>query len=180
VNGLRLLLCSTLIAGALLGQFDKQPSPADQEIMRNFVGTWKLAALNGERPTTGSANAVSDQATGTIIYDDTGHVSVQILYQLNRPKFAKGPSSGTTEEKAAAFDSYTAYWGTYTVDAKAGTVTHHIQGALNPNNVGKDNLRYYEFHGNRLTLNNPDDGKGGFRDRKDTSRQLVWERIGTR
>jgi hypothetical protein len=180
VNGLRLLLCSTLAAGALLGQTGAPPSASDKEIMRKFVGTWKLAALNGERPTTGAANAVSDQATGTIIYDNTGHVAVQILYKLNRDKFVGGPSNGTTEEKAAAFDSYTAYWGTYTVNAKAGTVTHHIQGALNPNNVGKDNLRYYEFHGNRLTLNNPDDGKGGFRDRKDTSRQLVWEQIETR
>jgi hypothetical protein len=155
------------------GTGSAQADPASQ-----FVGTWKLVGLNGVRPTTGSVNAATDQPTGTIIYDATGHVAVQILYKQSRPKFAKGPSAGTMEEKAASFDSYTAYWGTYTVDAKAGTVTHHIEGALNPSNAGKDNLRYYELKGNRLTLNNPDDGKGGFRDRKDTSRQLVWERIG--
>ncbi len=144
---------------------------------RKFVGTWRLVGLNGARPTTGSANAASDQPTGTIIYDDTGHVAVQILYKLNAPKFAAGPSAGPMEEKSAAFDRYTAYWGTYTVDPKAGTITHHIEAALNPSNIGKDNLRYYELKGNRLTLNNPDDGKGGFRNRNDVSRQLIWERI---
>lgn len=142
-----------------------------------FVGMWRLVALNGERPSTGAANAATDRPTGAIIYDSTGHMAVQIQYKQNRPRFVQGPNAGTAEEKSASFDAYTAYWGTYTVDAKAGTVTHHIEGALNPNNVGKDNLRYYEIQGNRLTLNNPDDGKGGFRDRRDTSRQLVWERV---
>jgi len=40
--------------------------------------------------------------------------------------------TATTEEKAAAFDSYAAYFGTFTVDAKAGTVTHHLENNLVP------------------------------------------------
>jgi len=157
--------------------FVQSVTAQSSDLAQRFVGTWRLVGLNGARPSSGATNAVSDQPSGTIIYDATGRMAVQILYKQNRANFAKGPNAGTQEEKAASFESYTAYWGTYTVDAKAGTITHHIEGALNPGNTGKDNLRYFELEGNRLTLNNPDDGKGGFRDRKETSRQLVWERV---
>jgi hypothetical protein len=30
----------------------------------------------------------------------------------------------------AVFDGYVAYWGTYTVDAAAGVVIHHVQSDI--------------------------------------------------
>jgi hypothetical protein len=82
------------------------------------------------------------------------------------------------EEKAAAFDSYGAYYGTYTVDAKAETVTHHIEDGLNPALRGRNNVRWFEFRGaDRLVLIATEDGKGGTVARKDATYKLVWERI---
>jgi Lipocalin-like domain len=55
--------------------------------------------------------------------------------------------SATTEEKAAAFEGYLAHFGTYTSDAKAGTVAHHLEDRLVPGRRGTDNIRWFEFHG---------------------------------
>ncbi len=68
--------------------------------------------------------------------------------------------SATTEEKAAAFDSYLAYFGAYTIDSKAGSVAHHLEDNLVPGRRGTDNIRWLEFQGDdRLLLTPIEDGK---------------------
>jgi hypothetical protein len=90
----------------------------------------------------------------------------------------KGVASGTPAEKAAAFDSYLAYYGTYTVDARAKTITHHVEDYSYPGRRGTDNVRWFEFRGNdRIVLTPVGDGKGGVVARKDSTHKLVWERI---
>jgi hypothetical protein len=82
------------------------------------------------------------------------------------------------EEKAAAFDTYTSYYGRYTIDAKAGTVVHHLEDSNLPGSRGILNVRYFEFQGDdRLRLSPAEDGKGGLLPRKDTKYKLLWERI---
>ena len=84
-----------------------------------------------------------------------------------RKPFVNGPAGGTGEEKVTAFDNYIAYYGTYTLDLKAQTVTHHLQDASPPNWRGVNNVRWFEFQGNdRLLLSPREDGKGGVIDRK--------------
>ena len=86
--------------------------------------------------------------------------------------------SATTEEKAAAFDSYLAYFGAYTIDSKAGTVAHHLEDNLVPGRRGTDNIRWLEFQGDdRLLLTPIEDGKGGVLARKDATYKLLWEHI---
>jgi Lipocalin-like domain len=158
-----------LAAVAPVARAQSNPDAAIQ----NFIGTWRLVAIEG----SGRGTAPGDRPSGVITYDRTGHVAVQISYKPKRPAFAHGPGAGTAEEKAAAFDSYAAYYGTFTVDPAAGLVIHHLENSLDPNNVGKDNVRYYELEGNRITLSIADDGKGGRLARKDTTRHLIWERL---
>ena len=80
--------------------------------------------------------------------------------------------------KSSAFDTYAAYFGTYTIDAKAGTVSHHLDDNLIPGRQGTDNVRWFEFQGdNRLLLIPIEDGKGGVLARKDATYKLLWERI---
>ena len=67
-----------------------------------------------------------------VVYEASGRMATQQANLADRKPFAKGPSAGTLEEKAAAFDSYGACYGTYTVDTKAGTIMHHIEDGLNP------------------------------------------------
>ncbi len=149
-------------------------SPQNDKLAKQFVGAWRLVSIEGNSRVTPSTY---DQPTGIIMYDSSGWMGVHIIRRADRKPFAGGINKGTPEEKAAAFDSYTAYYGTYTVDAKAGTVTHHLEGRLAPGGRGVDNVRYFEFQGNRVILMPVEDGKGGRIARKDATYKLTWERI---
>ena len=153
-------------------------APHPDELLKKFVGAWRLVSIEGNPP--GRTN-VYDRPTGMIMYDPSGHMCVNIVLKADRKPFApytKGLLIATTEEKAAAFDGYAAYFGTFTVGAKAGTVTHHLEDNLVPGRRGTDNVRWFEFQGDdRLLLIPVEDGKGGVLARKDASYKLLWERI---
>lgn len=105
-------------------------------------------------------------------------MSAQIAVQGDRQPFVKGPGSGTFAEKAAAFDSYIAYFGTYTLDLKEQTITHHIEENLVPGRRGVRNVRWFEFQDrDHLLLIPREDGKGGVIERKNATYKLLWERI---
>ena len=169
------LLTSSLILFCLASA----PAASQQDnFAKQFVGAWRLISVEGNPP---GLPGFYDRPTGMIVYLASGRMAVQIANKADRKPFApfsKGRLSATPEEKAAAFDSYVAYYGTYTVDAKAGTVTHHIEDYSVPGRRGTDNVRWFEFRGDdRIVLIPVEDGKGGVIARKDATFKLTWERI---
>src|SRR5260370_8883767 len=119
-----------LLIGFCLGATAAATHP--DELSRKFVGFWRLISIEGHPP--GSTN-VFDHPTGLLMYDPSGRMSVQIVVKADRKPFApltKGLLTATTEEKAAAFESYAAYFGTFTTDAHAATITHHLEANLVP------------------------------------------------
>jgi hypothetical protein len=153
-------------------------APHPDELTKKFIGAWRLVSIEGNPP---GRTSVYNRPIGMIMYDPSGHMCVNIVLKADRKPFApytKGLLAATTEEKAAAFESYAAYFGTFAVDAKAGTVTHHLEDNLVPGRRGTDNVRWFEFQGDdRLLLIPIEDGKGGVLARKDASYKLLWERI---
>jgi hypothetical protein len=146
-----------------------------QDVARKLVGAWRLVSVQG---TDATFHFVYDHPTGLIIYDRSGWMSVQIDMQGTRKPFVKGPAGGTNEEKLSAFDTYLTYYGRYTLDLKAQTVTHHLKDSNEPNLRGVNNVRWFEFQDNdHLLLIPREDGKGGVIDRKDAKFKLLWERI---
>jgi len=159
-----------MLAVASNSRAQSQDDPA-----KRLVGAWRLVSVEGTSPVF---HMKYDHPRGLIIYDASGRMSVQNANVSDRKPFVKGPAAGTVEEKAAAFDSYGGYYGTYTVDTKAGTVTHHIEDGTNPGLRGRDNVRWYEFQGkDRVVLIATEDGNGGTVARKDATYKLTWERI---
>jgi len=71
----------------------------------------------------------------------------------------------TGAEAIAALADHIAYFGTYSVDERAKTVTHHRQGSVQPGDKG-DVVRGYEFIGDQLILRPVG-----------TTREVIWERI---
>jgi hypothetical protein len=67
---------------------------------------------------------------------------------------------------------YTAYFGSFTVDAKVRMVIHHRAGQINPGG-DPDAKRFYDFEGERLTLT-PVPASGS---RDDATNRLIWERL---
>jgi hypothetical protein len=162
---LLLLTCVSLVSA----------QPRRDDVAQKLVGAWRLVSVEGTDPTFHFA---FDHPTGVIIYDRSGWMSVQIDIKGTRKPFVNGPVGGTDEEKVHAFDNYFAYYGAYTLDLKAQTVTHHLQDASRPNSRGVENVRWFEFQGNdRLLLIPREDGKGGVIDRKNATFKLLWERI---
>jgi hypothetical protein len=143
------------------------------DLQKEFAGSWKLISI--EAPAARNGQTTPGKPSGIIMFDNTGHMSVQLI-RGDRPAFAGG-GNGTAEERAQAYASYTAYYGTYTFEPENRVVIYHLENSLNPAQVGTAYVRYFEFKGNRLTLSVAEDGRGGRRAFKDTTQHFIWERI---
>jgi hypothetical protein len=89
-------------------------------------------------------------------------MSVQVAPDVKRKRAG---AVMTPEEAKIALTDYIAYFGTYTIDEQAGTVTHHRQDTVQPGDAG-DLIRRYEFAGDRLVLRG-----------LNSTLEVSWERI---
>jgi hypothetical protein len=64
---------------------------------------------------------------GYLMYGKGGHMSVQIARFDRTPFKSSDPSRASPEELKNAIDGYFGYFGRYTVDDRARTVTHHVE-----------------------------------------------------
>ena len=103
------------------------------------------------------------------MYDAEGNMAAQLM-RPGRPVHAA--ATPTEAERAASYGSYVAYYGRYSIDETTAKVTHHVEGALNPNWPKTDLVRYWEFSpdGRRLSLS-VRNAAGR------TTGTLVWEKI---
>lgn len=136
------------------------------DVATRFIGHWRLVKFEtiDEKGVAGTA----EYDGGRIMYDSAGNMSAQLM-RSNRGKLS-APS--TESERAAAYATYTAYYGKYTIDSSAGTVTHHVEGSANPNWVKTDLVRWYAFSSDgqqlMLSIKNAEGRVTG---------TLTWERM---
>jgi hypothetical protein len=83
------------------------------------------------------------------VYDPAGHVAVQV-------ERARRTQRAPFEGPAHSVPGYVAYFGTYDVDVGTRTVTHRIEGDLDPKRIGPDLARGFEPVGERLRLTQAD------------------------
>ncbi|TLY60219.1 MAG: lipocalin-like domain-containing protein [Gammaproteobacteria bacterium] len=139
----------------------------------DLVGTWRLVSYVGEEVPSGvRSDVMGAHPGGYINYGRDGRMIVIIVgSERKRPA---GPVA-TPEEAAALMRSMLAYAGTYTVDAAAKTVTHHVDVSWDETRTGQSLMRTYRLNGDRLTLltdpsNDPATGRK-------TVRTVTWERL---
>jgi hypothetical protein len=143
-----------------------------REGIPKLAGTWKLISFHSKDSSGQTTYPFGKDAQGRLIYESDGRMAVQLM-NPNRPRFASDDPLVTSEaEVRAAFDGYTAYYGTYLVNPDEKTIVHHIEVALLPNWVGTDQRRDFEFDGKYLTLKGPLT-LGGVQGVV----SLVWERL---
>jgi hypothetical protein len=142
------------------GDASAQPAP-EHHTANRFVGTWRLVSISaGGKPDP----LRGPHPTGLIHYDATGYMAVQIMPDRARAKYAD--TQPTPDEAKAAITGYSAYFGTYTIDEQARTVTHHRTGNINPGGMG-DFVRRYEFIADDRLILRPIENRNA----------LTWERI---
>jgi Lipocalin-like domain len=160
----RTSLAAFVLLIALTGKTaDTKPAQVSTEpdIKNRFIGMWRLVSVT-------DPNGRITHPTGIIVYDASGNMAAQIMDEATRPKFAS-PTGPTADEAKAALSGYLAYFGTYTIDPKATTITHHVKADINPGFIGVDRVRKYEFSPDgKITLITVAPFAGG---------SLTWERV---
>ena len=94
---------------------------------------------------------LGEKPTGRLIYDASGAMSLQMMRTARKDAISapSGPGDKANPRVTLGYDSY---FGRYTVDEKAGTVTHHVEGSLFPEDLGEDWVRPFTLQGDTLTL----------------------------
>ena len=126
---------------------------------RRIVGVWRYVGtwIDGKpRPNRGS------NPKGFIFYTESGAMAAQIAPDRVNPMAGAEP---TPEEAKAALADYVSYFGTWSIDERAGTVTHHRFGSVQPGDSAEV-VRGYEFVDDRLILRPVG-----------TTHEVIWERI---
>ena len=133
-------------------------SEASQSAAQRLVGAWRYVGtqIHGGNWDRGK------NPKGMLYYGPYGEMAVQIAPDVKR---TRAGAAMTPQEAFTAVKDYIAYFGTYTVDEAAGTVTHHRQDSLQPGDGG-DLVRRYELNGDRLVLRAPN-----------SPLEVTWERI---
>ena len=121
----------------------------------DLIGTWRLVSYEARTSSGEARYPLGQDVVGQLSYDAGANMSAHVM-RVDRPTFSSNdPGSGTDAEVRAAFEGHASYFGTYTVDPAARTVTHHVRGASYPNWVGYDQIRYYRIDGPHLVLSTP-------------------------
>lgn len=125
---------------------------ADQ-VRSRLLGAWRLVSWEAFDADGTASYPLGADAVGQLMYDGSGRMSAQ-LARADRPHFDDEDwLKARRDEIVAAWPDYFAYFGTFTVDADAGTVTHHIESGSFPNLASTDQTRTYRFDTDeRLTL----------------------------
>lgn len=140
-----------------------------------LIGTWQFVSridrdrAGGEHiePTLGRS------PLGLLIYDGAGHVAAQLMARDRRPDACRERPVSAASMNSTFICHYDAYFGRYEVDTASASVTHVLEGALAPPDVGKRLKRHYTVAGDTLTLSFETVGASG----RPVTRTLVLHRI---
>jgi hypothetical protein len=165
--GLVLLVsCCGLLGHASAPQSKK----SDRE---QILGAWRL-----ESRTVRKANGeilvdpvLGNQPIGRLFYDASGYMMLQMMRQ-ERAQAISVPSNPQDARSPRIVLGYDAYFGTFEVNEAAGMITHHVEGSLFPEDLGKDFQRVFRIEGDTFTLSFASKSPEGF----EVTRTLLFRR----
>jgi hypothetical protein len=159
---------------------DNATSVSKHGVAAQLIGGWSLQS----RVTTAADGKVlpdpglSATPRGVLIYDAYGHVAAQLSRpgrsvdmladECQKAAYIKG-----TSDTAQTVLGYDAYFGTYTLDEAQGIVTHHLESALYPGDIGKSIVRHFTVVGDVLTIK----FSTTLNDGTPVTRTLKWSRL---
>jgi len=168
-----LLFAAALLAGVAGAEESAAGAIVHVEKMGSVVGTWRLISMTYQDQTTNKQVELwGANPIGFLTYTPDGRMSA-VISASKRSFSASNPSQTSTEEQASYFRSCFAYAGSYTPTDKG--VIHHVEVANDPAWVGRDQVRYLHFEGNRLIVTAP--ATKTVSDPNARVLTLVWERL---
>jgi len=161
---------SVFTAGMLLGTSGAWAQQKTVSLKQQILGTWSLVSQYVEQDGK-KIERFSSDPKGISIYERNGQF-VQLLQRKDLPKFASNNAmTGTTDENKAVVQGSIAYYGTYTVNEKDGTMNSHIDGSTYPNFDGQDQKRKISISGDEMKSTLSTSALGG------GAAISVWKRI---
>ncbi len=157
---------------------DRKPQIATTDARRvsrtaqGLVGAWQLTTRTVRRADGTVLNdpVLGDRPLGRLYYDASGIMMLQMM-RLGRTAAIGKPSNVSDQSNPRVVLGYDAYFGRYTIDERAATITHHVEGSLFPEDLGKDFVRGFSLDGDTLTLRFTSAANGG-----EVTRTLVLAR----
>jgi hypothetical protein len=128
--------------------------PYRAEHASTVVGTWRILRQVGVGDSSSTSRLPFGAAPlGYIVYDATGHVFFQVA-RRNSP--SQAPTGRWRRADSSALQQVltdaSAYFGTYTIDAESGTMVHHIESEIPPNQGTIEMATPYQVRGDTLVL----------------------------
>jgi hypothetical protein len=136
-----------------------------------FIGSWRLVSFV-EYDASGKPRPYwGEHPIGFLVYTREGMMAAQIYDERRRAERTNWPAT-IADVAQRAFAGSAAYFGGFSVDERAGIVTHHVNGATGPDWIGQDFVRAYRFlAADRLELSVVETSAAAAR------QVLTWERI---
>lgn len=120
-----------------------------QSDLNSVVGVWELVEYHDWEPDGGENLTIGPEAEGVFIYSPDGNLSLHIMTGNDRPAINSETSDA---ELGQIYRLYIGYYGSYSVDYDAMTITHHIEGSKSPNRIGRSAVRPIRFEEGDLIL----------------------------
>ena len=146
----------------------------DADGRSKMLGAWQL-----ESRTVRNANGeilldpvLGKEPLGRLFYDASGHMMLQMMRQERAHAITVPPNPQDSSNPRIVL-GYDSYFGTFQVNESAGTITHHVEGSLFPEDLGKDFERGLRIEGDTLTLSFTSRSPDGF----DVTRTLRFRRL---
>jgi len=146
---------------------------------RDLIGAWRLVRIEYSGPHGSIADPFYQaDSTGIIIYDSSGWMSVHIVaphrrgWEVPAARSSSIAMSQDTRLKAAAFDTYYSYSGTWDFDEATSVITHHVKSSLIPAETGLNYAQQATLESGRLVFTVRSGSKG-----EETVRRKIWERV---
>ena len=161
------IICALLHSSVGCKRSDKVPA--------GLIGTWQLVSRI-DRDASGNVipePSLGSDPLGYLIYDSKGHVAAQLTARNRSPDSAGAITSEANSNNPAHIGGYDAYFGRYEVDAQSRTVTHILDGALAPTDIGRHITRHFELAGDTLTIT----FEPGTQANGKITRTIIWRRI---
>jgi len=97
---------------------------------------------------------MGDAPIGLVVITADGWASAHLM-RPDRQPFANPDLPPSAEEAQDALRGFVAYYGRCEVDEARSAFVTHVQGSVNPNWIGGDQVRTYELRGDSLVLRPP-------------------------
>jgi len=142
------------LAGSALARPKPRPKapPPPPPPAPSLIGAWSLISAETLGENGEASLAFGDRASGLLIYDRSGEMSLQIAGDRPMVGSIEAYQALNPEDRMIYLDGYYAYFGSFEIDEAAHVVIHRVRQSLRPTETGESYRRQYVLDGDRLTL----------------------------